>query len=285
MSRHGLARAFGVLLAVTLVVPAVVRAQDPVRIGGAVKEPKSLFKPDPVYPPVARAANVEGAVILEAIIAKDGTVKEVRVLRSAPLFDEAAVTAVKQWKYTPTELSGVPVEVVMTVVVNFRLNGGVDATQEALLTQRLTINPADADAMIDLAKIYRSQGLQEAAARMLQRAADQVKSEAGSGLVASRAPGMPVRVGGAIAEPKRTKYVEPVYPAIAAQAKVTGQVILEATIGKDGHTKDVRVLRGNALFNDAALEAAKQWIYEPALLNGEPVEVRMTVVVNFPPGR
>ena len=68
---------------------------------------------------------------------------------------------------------------------------------------------------------------------------------------------------------------------IAKQAKVEGQVILEATIARDGSVKDVRVLRGNALFNDAAMEAVKKWKYTPTMLNDQPVEVLMTVVVNF----
>ena len=75
----------------------------------------------PVYPDVARAARVQGVVILEAIIGPTGQVTEVTVLRSVPLLDEAAINAVKQWAYTPTLLNGVPVPVIMTVTVNFTL--------------------------------------------------------------------------------------------------------------------------------------------------------------------
>ena len=60
-------------------------------------------------------------VIIEATIGKDGSVKDAKVLRPVPLLDQAALDAVKQWKYTPTLLNGVPVEVVMTVTVNFTL--------------------------------------------------------------------------------------------------------------------------------------------------------------------
>jgi len=94
-------------------------------------------------------------------------------------------------------------------------------------------------------------------------------------------PQAPVRVGGAIQPPKELVKTDPVYPPIAKQAKVEGQVILEATIGRDGNVKDVRVLRGNALFNDAAMDAVKKWKYTPTMLNNQPVEVLMTVVVNF----
>jgi len=70
---------------------------------------------------VAQAARVQGIVILEAIIGPGGRVTEVKVLRSVPLLDEAAITAVKQWEYTLTLLNGVPVPVIMTVTVNFTL--------------------------------------------------------------------------------------------------------------------------------------------------------------------
>jgi protein TonB len=75
----------------------------------------------PAYPPIARAARVEGIVILEAVIGEDGAVRDVRVLRSIPLLDAAATEAVRQWRFTPTLLNGQPVPVVMTVTVAFRL--------------------------------------------------------------------------------------------------------------------------------------------------------------------
>jgi protein TonB len=64
---------------------------------------------------------VEGVVIIEAVIGTDGRVQQARVLRSKPLLDEAALTAVRQWVFTPTLLNGVPVPLIMTVTVNFTL--------------------------------------------------------------------------------------------------------------------------------------------------------------------
>ena len=75
----------------------------------------------PAYPDIAKQARVQGIVILEAIIDPGGNVTNVRVLRSIPLLDQAAIAAVKQWKYEPTLLNGVPVPIVMTVTVNFAL--------------------------------------------------------------------------------------------------------------------------------------------------------------------
>jgi periplasmic protein TonB len=75
--------------------------------------------------------------------------------------------------------------------------------------------------------------------------------------------------------------VRPVYPPIAQSARVAGIVIIEATVGPDGTVTDARVLRGVPLLNDAAVEAVRQWQYEPTLLNGVAVPVIMTVTVNF----
>jgi protein TonB len=75
----------------------------------------------PAYPPLARAAHVEGIVIIEATIGPDGRVQDARVLRPNPLLDGAALDAVRRWEFTPTLLNGVPVAVVMTVTVDFRL--------------------------------------------------------------------------------------------------------------------------------------------------------------------
>jgi len=93
-----------------------------VRVGGQIKEPKKLKNVTPSYPDIARQARVQGVVILECTISPQGKVTQVTVLRGIPLLDQAAIDAVKQWVYTPTLLNGVPVPVIMTVTVNFRLN-------------------------------------------------------------------------------------------------------------------------------------------------------------------
>jgi protein TonB len=93
----------------------------PIRIGGDIKPPSKVKDVKPVYPPVARDARVQGVVIVEAIIDATGDVVDTRVLRSIPLLDEAAVEAVQQWRFTPTQVNGVPQPVVMTVTVNFTL--------------------------------------------------------------------------------------------------------------------------------------------------------------------
>jgi protein TonB len=76
---------------------------------------------NPVYPPIAQSARVQGIVIIEATIGPNGKVEDAKVLRSIPLLDAAALDAVKQWEYTPTMLNNQPVPVIMTVTVNFTL--------------------------------------------------------------------------------------------------------------------------------------------------------------------
>jgi len=103
-------------------LPDAPPPQQAVRVGGQIKEPKKLKNVNPVYPDIAKQARVQGVVILECTISPQGKVTDVKLLRGIPLLDQAAIDAVKQWVYTPTLLNGVPVPVIMTVTVNFRLN-------------------------------------------------------------------------------------------------------------------------------------------------------------------
>jgi protein TonB len=94
-------------------------------------------------------------------------------------------------------------------------------------------------------------------------------------------PAAPVRVGGNIKPPTKTRDVRPTYPAIAQSARVQGIVIIEATIGPNGKVTDAKVLRSIPLLDNSALDAVRQWEFTPTLLNGVPVPVIMTVTVQF----
>ena len=95
------------------------------RVGEGIRAPTQIRKVQPIYPPIAQAARVQGIVILEATIGVDGRVADARILRSVPLLDQAAIDAVRQWEYSPTLLNGKPVPVVMTVTQTFNLDSGV----------------------------------------------------------------------------------------------------------------------------------------------------------------
>ena len=96
--------------------------KEPLPVGGVIQPPKKVVDVAPIYPPIALAARKSGLVILQAVIDEDGSVREVKVLRSDPLFDRSAMDAVKQWRFTRPTLNGQPIPVVMTVTVGFTPN-------------------------------------------------------------------------------------------------------------------------------------------------------------------
>ena len=104
-----------------VIAPPPPEPQDPVRVGGQIRQPHKTRDVRPVYPPLALAARVQGIVIIEATIGVDGRVINARPLRSVPLLDQAALDAVRQWEYVPTTLNGVAVPVIMSVTVTFQL--------------------------------------------------------------------------------------------------------------------------------------------------------------------
>jgi periplasmic protein TonB len=94
-------------------------------------------------------------------------------------------------------------------------------------------------------------------------------------------PAKPRRVGGDLREPALIHRVEPDYPPVAVSGKISGTVILEATVTETGVVSDVQVLRSIVLLDKAAIKAVKQWRYQPLILNGEPVPFILTVTVTF----
>ena len=95
---------------------------SPIRLGGEVTRPEKISGPNPQYTEIARKARIQGVVIVEAIIDKTGMVRNVRVLKPLPMgLDQAAVEAIRQWRFKPATLRGVPVDVYYNLTVNFRL--------------------------------------------------------------------------------------------------------------------------------------------------------------------
>ena len=200
---------------------------DAVRAVGEVKPPKLIKEVAPVYPEIARQAQVEGIVILEAKTNVQGNVIEARVLRSIPILDQAAIDAVKQWKYEPLIVDGKARKVIFTVTVRFMLKKG------------------------DKAKTL------EKFAQGAVRAENDIKP------------------------PKLVKEVAPVYPEVARVAVIEGVVILGVKTDEEGKVKDVIVLRSIPLLDQAAIDAVRQWVYEPMIIDGKAVPVVFTVTVRF----
>jgi protein TonB len=118
----------GTLEGAAIVAPLPIVAEPPaptptVNVGGNIRQPERMTYVSPTYPPLALTARVQGLVIIQATIDTTGRVQDARVMRTdSPLLNEAALTAVRQWVYTPTLLNGIPVNVIMTVTVQFRMN-------------------------------------------------------------------------------------------------------------------------------------------------------------------
>jgi TonB family protein len=116
------------LIALCLSAPGVANAGQggsdpaPVHVGGDIKPPIKTKDAKPVYPQVARSTHTQGVVIMDVTIDEDGKVKSVKVLKSLPMLEAAAVDAVKKWEFKPTLVNGKPTPVIMAVAVNFKLD-------------------------------------------------------------------------------------------------------------------------------------------------------------------
>ncbi|MFZ0213432.1 MAG: TonB family protein [Candidatus Acidiferrales bacterium] len=102
---------------------------DRIRISGDVQASKVIKMIPPVYPQIAKLAHIQGTVVLHAIIAKDGSVEDVQVVSGPPLLLQAAIDAVKQWRYQPTLLNGEPVKIDTAITVVFNLDSTSDSNE------------------------------------------------------------------------------------------------------------------------------------------------------------
>jgi protein TonB len=219
--------------------------------------PRRTFSVAPVYPADAQGIQAAGTVSLTATIDETGRVVEIRKAREPLVLSPGAnptavriaaegmvreaAAALRRWTYDP------PASGPISFLVTFSFKPGGETTNNQSVT------------------FPGSFGSQAAAAAAL----------------AAGGPNQPVRVGGSIKAPTQISKVQPVYPAVAQSARVSGVVILEALIGVDGRVADAKVLRSIPLLDQAAVDAVRQWVYTPTLLNGVPVPVIMTVTVTF----
>jgi protein TonB len=111
----------GVVGGVVEALPEVKAPTAIVHVGGSIREPAKVKHVNPVYPDVASRAMVQGNVIVELQVGTDGRVTDAQVVKGIPLLNDAALAAVRQWVYTPPLVDGVPVRLVMTVTVRFRI--------------------------------------------------------------------------------------------------------------------------------------------------------------------
>lgn len=101
--------------------PPLPASREPIRLHAGMQAPRKIVNVPPRYPTHAQLARIEGVVVLDAVIDATGRVTDVRVTRSIQALDQAAIDAVRQWRFTPTLLNGEPVSILLTVTVRFTL--------------------------------------------------------------------------------------------------------------------------------------------------------------------
>jgi protein TonB len=102
--------------------PKAVETPHRINVGGSVQAARAISRPNPTYPQLARQARIQGVVKLEAVIDETGKITDLKVISGHPLLVQAALDAVKQWRYQPTVLNNVAVQVATTIDVNFTLS-------------------------------------------------------------------------------------------------------------------------------------------------------------------
>lgn len=111
----------GIISSTPVEVPKV--APQRIRVSQGVSQGLVIHRVQPVYPMLARSARIQGTVVLQAEISKEGTIQDLRLISGHPMLTQAAIDAVKQWRYKPYFLNGEPVQVETTISVVFSLGG------------------------------------------------------------------------------------------------------------------------------------------------------------------
>ena len=274
-----LARCYDLAWRMADVEPAILNAQAAFRVEARTSPPAPApLAPAPIagidvpqpavmtefragYPEKAFVGGITGLVIVEAVVGKDGRVRQARAAESVPALDEAAVQAVKNWRFAPTNQNGQIVEVVVYVPLRFGQTRDLWASD-----------------WLQFARFYFLRGLPKLAENALdtarnraQRDYDRYGEISGVNGTAGR-PSVP---------PTRLKWVPPLYPSSALRAGVSGAVSLQVLVDRFGDVGRVVVLRPVPMLDMAAQEAVMQWKFMSAQANGQPVSASMSTLVTF----
>ncbi len=103
------------------IAPGAPTPRAPLRVGGRVMPPKQIFAPEPIYPPLAKQAKIQGEVVIDAVIDTQGNVVQMQVVSGHPLLIPAATETLRKWRYQPTYLNDEPISVQLYVTIHFRL--------------------------------------------------------------------------------------------------------------------------------------------------------------------
>jgi TonB family protein len=303
-----LAAALGIAAAQSADAPGVA-----VDLSGATL----LHRTSVSYPEGARAKGVKGSVTLEVTLDASGNVSDARVLSGPDELRKAALTSVLQWHFAH-EAAGMRRQVTIAfepssdrqpqlpsiaaerVVESMRQSTatrtvksiqvvGLPDSLRAELLSKLPVHEGDALSPEAFNKVGKA--VKEFDEHMSVRitpgasgdAVLQIIGPEGRVPVPSNATGTSerIRVGGNVQQANLVRQERPIYPPEAKQARLQGVVKLQAIINRDGSIQQLDLLSGHPVLAPAALAAVKNWVYQPTLLNGNPVEVITQIDVNF----
>jgi TonB family protein len=269
------------------------------------------------YPPDAIQAKAGGLVVVELTLDSEGIVSDARIISGPQEFRRVVLESALQWHYLRDESTGATVQATIEFRppepmaplggagrLNYRLGGpesaiesiDVSSLPEPLqtmvraklapflgqpLTSELMTKLMEAAREVDrhLTVAPRTMSDKTATVAVLLPGSQPASPAAQAGFPPSGEPRIPV--GGGVQAAKLIQSSPPEYPPLALQARIQGTVRFNALIGKDGHVLNLQLISGHPLLVPAAQEAAKKYVYQPTLLNGQPVEVITQIDVNF----
>jgi TonB family protein len=227
---------------------------DSQHIPGGVMSGNILSRVNPIYPPDAKAAGIQGAVLLNATISKTGDVENLTVTSGPEQLRASAIDSVRQWKYKPYLLNGVPTEVKTTIIVNYHLTDNAKPQGQSEPPASGSSTPTSS---IPTSSIPDSSALQT------------------SGVI-------PKKIGNGVSAPVVLSNVSPTYTAKARESKISGKVLINLWVDPQGKPYNVRVVRSlDKGLDDNAIAAVKQYRFKPALQDGKPVTVALNLEVKF----
>jgi len=258
-----------------------------------------LHRPPVQYPEQARKNGISGTVAVQLTLDSAGNVTDAHAISGPQELRKATIQSVLDWHFAHNS-AGSTRQVAITFEASEAAPAAAAKTAPAAgaairgeaTLEHLGIIGLNDSARADLVAhlpVHEGDVLTNDSLASLQAAAKQFDEHLivstytnGSKVnVTIQAPGMRIKVGGNVQQLMLVNQPHPTYPPDAKAARVQGLVQLQAVIGTDGTVKNLTVLKGDPLLAQAALDAVKQWVYKPTLLNGAPVEVQTTIDVNF----
>lgn len=264
-----------------------------------------LHRTPVTYPEDARRKGIGGTVAVQVVLDAAGNVTDAQAVSGPAELHKAAVLSVLDWHFAHDSAGST-----RQVAITFEAPEAAPATAAAAVRQSAPAPAASAGKPAQILRSINILGLSDSARAdllshlpvhqgdlfttdalvKLQQAVTQFdehlklavnRNDPEGADVQITAPGFHIRVGGNVQQTMLVSQPHPTYPPEAKAARIQGVVELQAIIGTDGTVKNLSVIQGHPLLAQAALDAVKQWVYKPTLLNGDPVEVQTIIDVNF----